>query len=206
MLIRPIGILGGTFDPVHLGHLRAAEVARDRLGLSGVLFVPNRTPPHKPGQAVTAPADRMAMLELAIAGHPEYAITDLELHRTGPSYSYDTIQTLRHEHPDWQLYFILGADGFVDLRTWHRWDELLRLCCFAIVSRPGYDRRLVEEMLADLGPDLAEQVVYLEAPGVDVASSRIRELVGRGEPLTGLVLESVAAYIYQHGLYRLRSE
>lgn len=206
MVIRPIGILGGTFDPVHLGHLRAAEVARERLGLAGVLFIPNHIPPHKPGQVVTAAADRLAMLELAITGHPEYAIHELELHRTGPSYSYDTVQILRHEHPDWQFYFILGADGFVDLRTWHRWQELLQLCFFAIVSRPGYDRQRVEAMLAEIGPELAEQVVYLEAPGVDVASSRIRELASRGEPLTGLVPEAVAAYIYERGLYRPRSE
>lgn len=206
MLIRPIGILGGTFDPVHLGHLRAAEVARDRLGLAGVLFIPNRIPPHKPGQAVTGASDRLAMLQMAITGHPEYAIDEMELHRTGPSYSYDTVHTLRHRHPDWQFYFIVGADGFVDLHTWHRWDELLRLCFFAIISRPGFDRRLVDEMMDELGPELAAQVVYLEAPGVDVSSSRIRELASRGEPLTGFVPDDVAAYIFEHGLYRPPSE
>lgn len=202
MIIRPVGILGGTFDPVHLGHLGAADAARLQLDLAQVLFIPNHIPPHKPERSVAPERDRLAMLELALAGQSAFGIDRLELERAGPSYTFDTIDALRRQHADWQIHFIVGSDAFLDLHTWHRWDELLRLCAFAVVSRPGYDRRRVARMLQELDPGLQVQVSYLEVPTVDVSSSQIREAIAAGESLAGLVPPAVAAYIQTRGLYR----
>lgn len=195
-----IGIFGGTFDPIHLGHLALAEGAMYLAGLDRVIFLPNYQPPHKAGCRITPPAHRAAMVQLAIDGNPRFAFSDLELKREGPSYSVDTIRTLRALHPDWRIAFIIGMDSLLGITTWRDYESLLTLTDLLVVNRPGYTTTAGEAMLARLGP-LASRIRLLTIPGVAVASSDLRQMVSQGYPLRYLVPDVVAEYIADHHLY-----
>lgn len=198
-----VGIMGGTFDPIHLGHLAAAEGARYLLGLDRVLFMPNQQPPHKLGLKVTPVEHRAAMVRLAIAGNPAFAFSDVELKRKGPSYTTDTLRILRSQHPDWRIAFLIGTDSLLEIRTWHEYRTLLALAEVVAIHRPGYDLGQVEAEARRLQAEVpAAQVRVLTVPGVDVASTELRQRAAAGYPLRYLVPESVEAYIKQHGLYR----
>lgn len=198
-----VGIMGGTFDPIHLGHLAAAEGARHLLGLDRVFFMPNQEPPHKRGLPVTPAAHRAAMVRLAIADNPAFAFSDLELRREGPSYSSDTLQAVRSQHPDWQIAFLIGADSLLELHTWHEYRRLLTLAEVVAVHRPGYDAGAVEEAAWRLSAEVPEaRIRVLSVPGVDVAASDLRQRAAQGYPLRYLVPDAVEAYIRQQGLYR----
>ena len=133
-----LGILGGTFDPIHYAHLVIAEECRVRLGLAGVIFIPAGEPPHKRRQSVTPAADRLAMVELAIASNPAFRVSRVEIDRPGPSYSVDTIAALQAElGPEAELYFIVGQDAMADILTWHEPRRLLALCRLVAIHRPG---------------------------------------------------------------------
>lgn len=196
-----VGILGGTFDPIHLGHLAAAEGALHLAGLDRVLFMPNRQPPHKPSRSVTAAEHRAAMVRAAIADNPRFGFSDLELARTGPSYSIDTVRALQAQQPDWQIALIIGMDSLVEIHTWYDYRTLLGLTDFVVVSRPGYcaDRR--DAALAALDPELVRRIRFCEIPGVDVAATELRDLASQGYPLRYLVPDAVADYIQEHRLY-----
>lgn len=197
-----VGIMGGTFDPIHCGHLAAAAGARHDLGLDRVLFMPNRQPPHKQGQPVTPAADRLAMVRLAVGANPHFAVSTLELEQEGPSYTVRTVNALREAHPDWQLYFLAGADSLFAIQSWYQYEELLRLCRFVAVTRPGYPFAQWERLATELGPALAAQVTFLHLPGVDLSASALRARVGEGAPITYLVPPEVEAYIERHRLYQ----
>ena len=196
-----LGVLGGTFDPVHRGHLMMAEEARKRLDLARVLLVPAGRPMSKPGRRVTAARHRLAMLRLAAAGLPWLEVSAMEIERPGPSYTVDTIAALRTQYgPAGEIFFILGWDSLAQLPGWHEPARLVRLCRLVAVPRPGQVR-------PDLGaleraiPGVSERVVFLDRPCVDISASAIREAVGRGDPVEHLVPEKVAAYIREHKLY-----
>ncbi|MFO7273462.1 MAG: nicotinate-nucleotide adenylyltransferase [Bacillota bacterium] len=197
-----VAILGGTFDPIHLGHLAAAQGVLYRTGVERVVFLPNREPPHKQGQPVTPAEHRAAMVRLAIADNPAFAFSDLELRRPGPSYTIDTVRALAAEHPDWELALIVGLDSLLEIRTWREWEALLASTDFFVVTRPGYDLAAAHRLLAELGPRLSARVRLLEIPGVAVASADLRRLAAEGYPLRYLVPDPVARYIAEHGLYR----
>lgn len=201
MTRRRVGILGGTFDPIHYGHLRIASAVLSRLSLTSVVLIPNRQPPHKAGRHVTPAEDRLAMVRLAVRSNPAFSVDTLEMEREGPSYTYDTVTELRRRHPLWDMAFISGLDGFLDIRTWHRWQELLHLVTFVVINRPGYPRQQLDSFLAELGPSYMDSVRYLELPGVDISSSRIRERAEHGQSLAGLVPDAVAEYIARQRLY-----
>jgi len=203
--VTKVGLLGGSFDPVHLGHLVLAEEVRDRLGLERVLFVPNRLPPHKPGRKMASPADRLAMVELAIAGNPAFAASDIELRRDGKSYSIDTVRQLRAEHPEgWDVHFIVGADTLPELPTWHRAAELADLCKFVVASRPGQSLDNLEPLRGTFTEEQIQAVVSrrIEIPPIGVSSTEIRRRVREGLSIRYLVPEAVGDYILEHGLYR----
>lgn len=196
-----IGIMGGTFDPIHFGHLAAAEGAIYHVGLDRVYFMPNRQPPHKFGRPVTVAEDRAAMVRLAIAGNPRFEFSDLELKRDGPSYTIDTIRTVHALHPEWRVAFIVGMDSLIDLPNWHEYQTILQLADLVVVSRPCYPAAQRDAVLAQLGPELTAHIRLLEVPGIDVAATELRTMAAQGYPLRYLVPDVVEQYIQEHRLY-----
>ena len=194
-----IGLLGGTFDPIHLGHLAAARVALECAGLDRVLLVPAGRPPHK-GEALASAEHRLAMCRLAAADLPGVETWDWEARRSGPSYTADTLEEFHRERPADDAYLILGWDAARDLPRWHRPQEVLELARLVIVARPGL-RAPGEEDLRAAGIDPARAVLCL-ARTPDVAATRIRRLIRSGESLAALVPPAVETYIRANGLYR----
>ncbi|HEY8346571.1 MAG TPA: nicotinate-nucleotide adenylyltransferase [Symbiobacteriaceae bacterium] len=196
-----VGIMGGTFDPIHLGHLAAAEGARHLLGLDRVIFMPNRQPPHKQGLPVTPAEHRAAMVRLAIAGNDAFVFSDLELRREGPSYTVDTLRAVRALHPDWRIAFLIGTDSLLQIHTWHEYKALFRLAEVVAIRRPGHPEAEVAEAVRRLARETGVQVQVLTLPGVDVASSDLRQRAAQGYPLRYLVPDAVERYIREHRLY-----
>ena len=191
------GVLGGTFDPVHRGHLALARAARDELALDEVLFVPAGQPWRKAGRIVAPASHRLAMLRLALEGEAEFWVETLELGRPGPSYTADTLEALRAARPDDELFLILGEDALADLPNWVRPGRILELATLAVASRAGVARGAAEPLRG-----LSERTVWLAMPLVPVSATEIRERVRRGLPVDELVPPAVAAYIREQGLYR----
>ena len=196
-----VGIMGGTFDPIHFGHLVAAEEARVRFGLGRVVFVANGEPPHKKGYPVTPAERRHEMVVLATASNPHFEASRIEVDRPGPSYAVDTLRALRAElGPGVKLYFITGVDAIAEIATWREPERLGELCEFIAVSRPGSGR----EALEGLAGRLVGRVHLLEIPGVAVSSTEVRRRAGAGESLRYLTPPAVARYIARCELYRNR--
>jgi nicotinate-nucleotide adenylyltransferase len=205
-----LGVLGGTFDPIHNGHLAAGLRAQAALGLAQVLVVPSRMPPHRAAGA--SPEARMAMASLAAAEQPGWTASDLELKREGPSYTFDTLTALRATSTQ-QFFFIIGADAFAEIATWARYPAVLDLAHFAVVARPGITLDSLQKRLPDLAvrmttPDWFKQsssvrpaVILIQAETPDVSSTTIRRRVRAGESISELVPASVASYISTHRLY-----
>jgi nicotinate-nucleotide adenylyltransferase len=189
---RRIGILGGTFDPPHRGHIRMASAAHEALGLDGVLLSPAPDPPHKDAAETGVYADRLAMTQRAVEGVDGLAVTRVE-ESNAPSYSVDLLEACRARSGA-DFYFILGADSLVDLPNWRAPDEIVRLCTLVVFSRND------APIVLDIGGDAS--IVVFESPVVDVSSSGIRAAASRGEELIAWVPEAVAEYIARHGLYR----
>ncbi len=190
-----IGILGGTFDPPHLGHLLLAEAARDRLVLDRVLFVPARNPPHKRGRRVTPAPTRLLLLRAALAG-TGFSVSTLELDRPGPSYTVDTLERLGARHPRARFWLLVGADSLAELPTWRDPERILALATLAVAARPG---------AAAAPPSLsrhARRVVHLGNPALDIASSDLRHRVAHGRSIRFLVPPAVERRVRALGLYR----
>jgi nicotinate-nucleotide adenylyltransferase len=211
-----IGVLGGTLDPIHCGHLEAAAVARDALDLRRVLVVPSHVPPHRSVQPAASPFHRFAMAALAVNGLARLAASDDELRTPGPSYTANTLDRLHTL--GWlpsQLFFITGADAFAEIATWHRYPEVMDLANFVVISRPGH----ALEQLAWRLPAIASRmkpvsdaatardpsIFLLSAATPDVSSTMVRERIRRGDSIHGLVPPLVESHIRQHGLYEARS-
>ena len=195
-----LGVLGGTFDPVHLGHLILAEVGREQLRLGRVLFVPAGQPWRKAGRAVAAAEYRLAMLRLATRGHPAFEVSSIELERAGPTYTVDTLEALRRENPGAELFFLVGIDALLDLPNWREPGRIVELATLAVAQRPG--ERLDLGEVSDRLPEVASRLVQLEMPLIDISASAIRERVRKGFSIRYLVPDAVEAYIREHGLYR----
>jgi len=205
------GVLGGTFDPVHQGHLDVARAAQTALRLADVRLVPARLPPHR-GAPHASASDRLAMVERAVAGVPGLQASDLELHAAGPSYTVDTLDRLIAGGADPRgLFFITGADAFRDIAMWKAYPTLLDRCHFVAVSRPGCSAPSLRQALPELVPRMidaadadgsAPRIVLVDAPTAAVSSTDVRSCVARGRPIDGLVPAAVAAYILERGLYR----
>jgi nicotinate-nucleotide adenylyltransferase len=199
-----VGVLGGTFDPIHIGHLAAAEEVRESLGLDRILFVPAGIPPHKPDRVISAPQHRLAMVELAIGGNPAFEACRLELDRTGPSYTVDTVEALARPvdgGPAPDLTLILSAESFRGLPSWHEPRRLFGLARLAIVPRGGLappGKGWLEEHF----PGIEARVVALDAPRLRLSATDIRGRVAAGRSIRYLVPDAVIRYIEDHDLYR----
>lgn len=194
--------MGGTFDPIHLGHLVAADAARHALGLERVIFVPAGQPPHKAGRDITPAEHRFAMTLLATLDHPAFEVSRAELDRPAPSYTIDTLRQFRAAHPDADLWFITGADAILEILTWREPQELLAHARFVAATRPGYPLRRLQAVQEALGPASRERIRILEVPALAIASRDLRERVRTGRPIRYLVPREVEAYIHKMGLYR----
>lgn len=196
-----LGILGGTFDPIHFGHLLTAEFAREALYLERVLFVPAGDPPHKQGVKKTAAHHRRKMVELAIGPNPHFELSPIDLERPGPHYSVDTVPLIRAQYgvaAD-DCYFIIGSDSLADLPAWHNPRQLITRCKLVVAHRPGY-RPNVDNLEQEI-PGLAARLVWVEIPEIDFAGSTIRNRVRAGQSIRYQVPEAVRAYIQHHRLY-----
>lgn len=192
--------MGGTFDPIHNGHLFIAEEARVRCKLDQVVFFPNRQPAHREGKsAVADPETRMALTELAIAGNSSFSTSRVEIDRPGPSYAYDTLQHFRSEQPDAEFFYIVGADSMGEVLTWYRGEELFGLCRFIATSRPEFD---LGESKRELPESLHDRVEFLETKSLPIASRDLRRRVREGLPIRYLVPDAVECAIRRRGLYR----
>jgi nicotinate-nucleotide adenylyltransferase len=203
-----VGILGGTFDPIHIGHLAAAEEVRERLGLERVIFVPAGMPPHKRNEVVTSAEHRLAMVRLAIDGNEAFEVSRVEIDRNGPSYTVDTLEALGHGRvaatEDFPLTVILSAESFRGLPSWHEPERLLAAARIAIVPRGGLaapGKGWIEEHF----PGVQARIVALDAPRLRLSATEIRARVAAGRSIRYLVPDAVIRYIEDHLLYRARS-
>jgi nicotinate-nucleotide adenylyltransferase len=197
-----LGMLGGTFDPIHLGHLVIASYAADALGLDEVLFLPAQTPPHKRDRSVTNAAHRVAMVERAIAGDDRFRLSRLDLGTDTPSYTADLVERLADDEPDGDLYFLAGADSLRDFATWHEPDRIIRTARLAIAPRPGIE---IDERMLNAVPNLRNRVALFQAPLMDISSTDLRRRVRAGHSIRYVVPDGVLRYIEDAGLYRAGS-
>ncbi|ANE47267.1 nicotinic acid mononucleotide adenylyltransferase [Paenibacillus swuensis] len=191
-----IGIMGGTFNPIHLGHLIAAQRACEGMELDQIWFMPTHTPPHKPAPAGTTPEQRRDMVQLAVSGSNRFCVSDAELRREGVSYSYDTVCRLQQDHPDDRFYYIVGADMIQFLPKWYRIDELATRIGFIGLQRKGYSASL--EALPE---NIRAAVTLVPMPVIELSSTEIRERRAKGKPVTYLVPANVERYMEENGLY-----
>lgn len=197
-----IGIFGGTFDPVHYGHLLLAETCREQLKLDEVRFVPAATPPHKLHHEVSDGNVRADMLGLAVAGYREFVVDRRELKRKGPSYTVDTLQEFVVEFPGAELYFLTGADSLRDFLSWREPERIIRLATLVACNRPGLPKLLDEQVVQWVGPEIADHVQTLQMPGTDISGSEMRDRVRDGRSLRFLTPRAVEVFVIEHGLYR----
>lgn len=188
-MVKKVGIMGGTFDPPHLGHLLIANDVQHCLSLDEVWFMPNHIPPHKQSDSITSTEHRLEMIEAAIGDRPSFMLQTIELEREGPSYTYDTILLLKENHPTIDFHFIIGADMVEYLPKWHKIEELVKLVKFVGVKRPGYSI------------ETAFPVIEVETPQFEVSSTLIRQRVKDGRPSHYLVPEQVRRLIEEKKLY-----
>jgi len=199
--VNRLGIMGGTFDPIHYGHLVAAEMARSKFKLSKVLFIPSGTPPHKNRSDISAAGLRFEMIERAIQDNPAFDISALELERKGPSYTVDTLRVLRHTWSEHEFYFITGTDALREIFSWREAEEILMMTEFIGAARPGFDASDFLLQVQQEHPETQGRIHYLEVPALAISSTDIRARVKSGQPIRYLLPEPVRQFIQQYGLY-----
>jgi len=200
--LKSLGILGGTFDPIHYGHIIAAECARDAFQLEKVLFVPAARPPHKDLHGVLDSGHRYNMVELAVRDNADFEVSPLELERQGLSYTVETVDSCLQLYPEAEIYFVLGTDALLLINTWKDLERLMQLCHFILVTRPGYWLNRNEVRFREVPSSLWEKTLILPIPSLFIASSDIRERVAQGKTIKYLLPPSVEAYIRENNLYR----
>jgi len=204
------GLFGGTFDPIHQGHLDVAQAARHAIGLGVVWIVPSRVPPHR-GRPSAPAAHRFAMAALAISAEEGLLLSDLDMDTDGPSYTVETLERLQSRGTDPRdMCFVVGADAFLEIQSWRDYPRLLDRCHFAVVSRPGVSALTLPTALPDLAgrmtpatpsPGADPRILLVDAPTAPVSSTDVRRAIAAGAPIAGLVPPAVAAYIARHDLY-----
>ena len=218
-MAQKFGILGGTFNPIHYGHLAAAEEVRDRLKLDRVVFIPSYLPPHKHEEDMPPAVQRLEMVRLAIASNPLFSVSDIEVMRGGKSYTIETVTALRAMHQATDFYFITGVDSFLEIQMWSRWEGLLQLCSFVVLSRPGY--RFADLMKIDFMKGASKELAALDRgemvhvmfqpdgfkiclemiPLYDISSTDIRKRIRDSRTVKYHLPEDVETYIIKNKLY-----
>ena len=190
-----IGVMGGTFNPIHLAHLISAEQIRQGLALDQVLFVPSARPPHKSPDGIVDPEHRYQMAKLAVADNPYFFVSRIEINRKGPSYAIQTIQDLKkHYGPRCELSWIIGSDSLIEFKIWKDYDRLLDMCQFVAINRPEYP-------LSEVPPDIMKRVKIFKIPFMQIAATDIRKHIRSGQSIRYLVPLAVVDYIQHHKLY-----
>jgi nicotinate-nucleotide adenylyltransferase len=192
-----LGLYGGTFDPIHLGHLILAECCREACDLDRVWFVVAGSPPHKPAPGRTPVEDRLEMVRIAIAGHAAFEVSEIEARRPGPNYSVETLEAVRRERPEDELHFLIGADSLVDLPLWRQPERILELATLIVANRPG----IASASDIDLGGP-SPSIRYVDIPPIGVSSSDLRRRVAESRSIRYQVPRGVEAYIEANALYR----
>ncbi len=187
-----IGILGGTFDPPHNGHIAIAETAIRKLKLKEIIFVPAKIPPHKSREEISSQQDRLAMLKLAVGGREEFRISEIEFDRRGPSYTVDTLTELQRENPDGEFYFIIGADNISEMENWYQPERILKIVKVAAAGRPGFFPE----------GKFSAMIESFDMTPLNVSSTMIREKVRSGQSISGLLPPAVEEYILKWNLYK----
>ncbi|MCD7716232.1 MAG: nicotinate-nucleotide adenylyltransferase [Lachnospiraceae bacterium] len=196
------GIMGGTFDPIHNGHLTLAQCALQQFQLDEILFLPAGNPPHKQGRTDgAAAAARLAMVRLAISGYPYFLLDDEEMYRYGLSYTRDTLIRLNEKEPDTEFFFIIGADSLMTFDTWYQPNIICKYCSLLVAPRDGADADMINHKMEQLRLDYNASVFLLDSPQVEVSSTDIRHLCEENRSIRGLVPDAVADYIKTHDLY-----
>ncbi len=218
-----VGLMGGSFDPVHAGHLRAAEEISERLKLDEVVFIPTLVSPHKSSETMASPSHRFNMLNLSVKLNPRFRVSDMELRREPPSYTVDTLRTLNESNPQNQHYFIMGSELFAEIDMWKDFSELFNYSSFVVLRRPGYDSADSASPIPlalendfrysynDRGMDVfahksSNELFFVNIAGIRVSSTEVRELARRGSSLRYLVAGEVEGYIAENGLYQLEEK
>jgi len=199
MRIRRVGLLGGTFDPVHFGHLRLAEEAREAAQLDQVLFIPAARSPFKPDRSLTEAHHRYVMLQLAIGTNLAFDVSDIELRRCGISYTIDTVRQLSEQMPDAQLFLIMGLDSLAEFPRWRESGQIVRLCSLLVGARPGYE---ANPILAQLPEAIRAAVRLIPSVSLDISATQLRTFAREGRTLRYLTPDDVIEYIRNHQLYK----
>jgi nicotinate-nucleotide adenylyltransferase len=211
-----IGIYGGTFNPIHFGHLRTAEEICERFQMKEIIFIPSSNPPHKDQKDIIAPLHRLKMTTLGATGNPRFSVSELELQRPGKSYSIDTVRELRHLSPDDQFGFVLGMDAFLEITTWHRYEEIFTECDFIVTTRPGTPKMSCAQAIPAVARDqfkkkkdgrefindAGKKIIFTEVTGLNISATAIRAMVREGRSIRYLMPRRVMEYIAEHGLYK----
>ena len=196
-------VFGGTFDPIHYGHLVAANEVMHSFDTDGVIFIPAGLPSHKDSSCVTGSEKRFEMTKLAISSNPDFYVSRMEIEREGPSYTIDTVSRLKSLFsPGCGIYFIAGADSVFQVFSWKNAAKLITMCSFIGVTRPGYNKDELYTRIRNINENFESNIHFLEIPALDISSSEIRERVKAGKSIKYLVPEKVEEYIYKEGLYR----
>ena len=199
---KSFAILGGTFDPIHLGHIKTAKSILALTSVEKILFIPLGNPPHKDENNVSSAYHRLNMLNLAVEGEKDFLISTMEIERNGKTYTIDTIKELKKLLGNTiKFFFIIGTDELLLINTWKNYEELLKICSFIAVKRPGYKDKLLEEAVACLTKNYDANIRIVEIPPVDVSSSEIRKNIKNGISIKGLIDEKVLNYIKENNLY-----
>lgn len=199
-----LGLFGGTFDPIHYGHLILAEQCREQVGLDRVWFVPAGDPPHKRGRVLTPAKRRVEMIEMAIAGHEHFALSTLEIDRAGLSFTVETLEQFREEDPDRELFFLIGSDSLADLPTWREPNRIAELATLVVVTRPEVPPADWDALIPLLGEGKIAEIKdhVVEMPLIGISSSDLRRRVRKGRSIRYLLPRAVECSIEEHGLYR----
>lgn len=213
-----IGVFGGTFNPVHIGHLKAAAAVQKRFSLDRILFIPSFIPPHKESAGIASPDERLRMVELAIRGRSTFIPSAIEIRAKGRSYSILTLNRIKRLYPRAWIFFILGVDAFLEIETWREWERVLRRCLFIVVTRPGYRLKEAEKVLGEACRNQirsvshfekvrerwfpAHRIFLLPIEPNNISSTEIRRRIQAGRSIKGQVPAAVESYIQKHGLYQ----
>lgn len=201
-IYKRIAIMGGTFDPIHFGHLVAAEAARDSFKLDRVFFVPSGNPPHKKNYPVTDAKHRYLMTNLAVAANPYFEVSAIEIERPGYSYAVDTVAKFYKTYKQAELFFITGADAILEILTWKSVERLTELCYFIAATRPGTNLEELHHFIQGLPKNIGQKIHIMEVPALAISSTDIRRRVAEHRTIKYLLPEAVEQYIFKNGLYQ----